>query len=152
MRDFKILVPAGSAVEVQPEILQRLPRHVIEGSAIQTRDRMRQQTAGGFQMALQANLDLPVRTQPRRIDDRRPDLFGCGAGRARDGNVPRSGSMASLAIDALRKQAAIARLGPGLALRRGNARVGVMAEHALVVNRAGGALVIQPVVAGIHPQ
>ena len=58
--------------------------------------------------------------------------------------------MAPLAIDALRQRSGISRLGPGFPLRCGNSRIGVVAGHALVVDRARGPLVIQPVVARIH--
>ncbi len=150
VRHFKILVRARRTVKVQPEISQRLPRHIIERSASQPRNCMGQRTAGRFQMALQAHFHLPVGTKSSRIDDGGANLVARGAGSTSQCHVACSGPMTPLAIDAFRKRSTISRLRPALALRCRNARVGVVAEHALVVDRTRRALVIQPVIAWVH--
>ena len=71
--------------------------------------------------------------------------------RRREIHVPLSRSVASLAIDALRK-----RLGkdhfPVLDVfeRLGNFRIGVVTEHALVVHRAYRARIVRLIVPGTH--
>src|SRR5690242_5381537 len=97
---------------------------------------MRQQPAGGFQMALHAHLHLALGTKARRVHDGVANLLTCGAGPSGHSQVPPSRPMASLAINPLGERSGISRFGSGFVLAYGNARIAVMARHALIVDRA----------------
>ena len=70
MRDFEVIVFTRFTVEVHLEVRQGLSWHIRERSAIEADDRMRQFLIRCFQMALQANLDLAIRIQARRVSNR----------------------------------------------------------------------------------
>ena len=105
--------------------------------------------AGGFEVALHADFELPRGGEPRGIDDGGSDFFtvGLGVWAARD--VIGAGAVAALAIDALGERAGVEGLGAGIVVAGGNLRVGVVAEHALVGDRAVGENVVA-IVAGAH--
>src|SRR5258708_2157213 len=111
---------------------------------------MRQEAAGGFQMAFETNLHLPLGVQTRRIHDRGANLFRLRARLARGFGVALSRPMASLAIDPRRYRLEILRLRSGVLMAVRNLWIGVVTEHALVVNYPRGALIIGAVVAWIH--
>src|SRR5579871_1308614 len=112
---------------------------------------MRQQPACRFQMALKADLHLAFRAQARGIYDRGADLLGSGAFSSGGFHMILSGAVASLAIDCLWERLDIPGLRCRLLTPLRDAWIGVMAEHALVMNHACGALVVGSVVTRIHP-
>src|SRR5712691_7293794 len=112
---------------------------------------MRQEPARGFQMALQTNLHLSLGAQARRIHDRGANLFRLRARFARRFDVALPRPMASLAIDPFGYRLAILRLCSRVLMTVRNPWIGVMTEHALVMNYPRRALIIHEVVAWIHP-
>ena len=75
LRDFEASVLSRCTIEVHLEVRQGLPWPIRKRSAIETDDRVRQFLIRSFQMALQANLDLAIRIQPRGIRDCGSDDF-----------------------------------------------------------------------------
>ena len=70
LRDFEASVLSRCTIEVHLEVRQGLPWPIRKRSAIETDDRVRQFLIRSFQMALQANLNLAIRIQARRVYDR----------------------------------------------------------------------------------
>src|SRR5262249_55675878 len=129
---------------------QRLAGPVGEHAAREANDRVRQTEAGGFQMALHAELELPFRTEPGRVYNIRRSFPGGRLSRLHGLDMRPPGPMASLAIDALGKGAAKGRCGAtgvGAILDR---RVAVVAKHALEGDLPAEVLVVGAIVAGIH--
>ena len=120
-----------------------LAGYVRERPAVEALQGMRQEAAGGFEMTLQADFHFAFGAQARGIHDRGADLLGCGvfssarllraAARVRgiSGNRFPAGAARDIAPPL-----------PGSSMPLRDARIGVMAEHALVMNHASGALVI----------
>ena len=73
--DFKAGVLPWCTIEIHLEVRQRSTRDIRERTAIQSDDGVRQLLVRGFQVALQANLDLAIRIQARRIRDCGSDDF-----------------------------------------------------------------------------
>src|SRR5258708_5763219 len=101
-------------------------------------------------MALHADLHLPLRAKPGRVDDGLSYRRGSGAGRRRELRVLAGRSVASLAIDTFRQRARIHGLGERCLIRRRNLRICVVAEQALVTQRPAEAGMGRTVIAGIH--
>jgi hypothetical protein len=57
----------GGAIEKQQEVAQRLAGIIGEWSTVKSPDGSRKAQAGGLQVALHADLQLPVSAQPRGI-------------------------------------------------------------------------------------
>src|SRR5262249_5960858 len=123
---------AGRTIEVDLEVAERLAGPIGKRSSAVALDRMRQLLAGGLQVTLHAHLELPFRTQPRWIGDRRADGSGRRAGLPRRTDVVAARPVATLAIDSFGQAALIHRLTSRLVVPGGDLRVSVVAEHALV--------------------
>src|ERR1041385_973757 len=114
-------------IEVQHEIAQRLSGPEREWAAAEAADRIGKRPAGGFQMALQANLELAVGAQLRGIYDAALTFYMCFAG-----------PMATLAIDAAGE--------PAVRFRW----VSVVAEETGIGNYAAKIGVVRTIVSRAH--
>src|SRR5262249_50922594 len=101
-------------------------------------------------MALHTHFDLPIGAEPRRIHNRRTDIFNFRSG-SRQLHVFAARSVASLAIDTQRDSLREYGLRSRWFVFCRHFRNTVMAEHATVCDRAREAGMIGPVVTGIHP-
>src|SRR5690242_17319309 len=125
-------------VEMQDVIRQRFSRPVREKPAAVAPDGIRQPAAGGLQVTLKTHLELTFAAKPGRIEDRiTARLFGVRA----------TGSVATLAIDALGNFAVQDQLALGALLGIG---VGLMAKKTLAVYPPAEVHMIGTVVSGIH--
>src|SRR5207249_1208686 len=84
---------------------QPLARLVRERPPLETLDRIRQAKAGRFEVALHAYFELPIRVEPRRVDDGCANIFRIRAADLRRLHVLAPRTVASLAIDPLRQTA-----------------------------------------------
>src|SRR5258708_6271611 len=109
-------------------------------------DGSRQRRTGRFQMALHPHLHLSLRREPRRIDDGLANFLARTPVLASQRDVLLSVAVASLTVDSF-WNAGENRRRPGRGVLRGNSRIGVMAKHAVVGNRAQRALMIRPIIA-----
>ncbi len=149
--DFELVIPsdARGLVEVQHIVLEALAGPVRKDSAAVAAQRIREPAAGGFQMTLQAQLELPFGGQPRRVDN--SGAHGCGRSSVGGAfHMGASGTVAALAIDALGYRTAkeqLARTG----WRSGfDCGVGVVAEETFLVDLAAKVEVVAAIVAWIH--
>ena len=65
-------------------------------------------------------------------------------------DMPTSRAMTPLAIDAFRKRPRINGFGERLLVSGRNSRIGVVAEHAIVGDRAAETVMVRPIVARVH--
>ncbi len=103
--------------------------------------------AGGFQVALEANIHLLLACEALRVDYARANRFRfCFAARS-ELDMASSGSVAALAVDAFGERAPKARQ-RSVTIRSG--RVGVVTEQAAMVNFPSEVVMARLVVAGTH--
>ena len=130
-------------------VLERFARPVGKHATSVAPQGVRKLAAGGFQMTLQAQFELPFPVQPRRVDncaaygiERRsgPGALHMGA----------SGTVTALAIDPLGNCAAKKQLSPYTHLPCIDFRVGVVAEEAFLIDLAPKVRMIPTVVTRIH--
>ena len=95
-------------------------------------DGVRQRQAGGFQVALHAHFHLPLAGEAGGIHDGLADGLDARSGSLGDAHMVGTRSMAALAIDPFRQVSRVERLAAGFLVSRGNSRIRVVAEHALV--------------------
>src|SRR2546422_6167682 len=102
--DFEFVPAAGPwrVVEVQFEIAERFSRKIRERRAAEADHGIGQARTGGLQMALHAHFELPLRRQPRRVDDLRPNFGWRGIAPLGCPDVLAARTMAALAVDSLR--------------------------------------------------
>src|SRR5262249_23285296 len=122
-------------VEMQHEISQRFTRRVRERTAIEPDDRIGQPKARRFEVAWHAYIDLSIRAESSRVDDRFSYLLFTGA-RRRQIDVPAARTVAPLAIDTLRYTLRKYRFGSRFFALRSNCWNCIVAEHATVSDGA----------------
>ena len=101
-------------------------------------------------MALHAYFHLTVRREARWIQDGSAHHGQVALGLKSEADMFFALAVAALAIDSFGKIAGIDRFGEWLFIASGNARVSVVAEHAIVGNGAAEPFVIRAVVTGVH--
>src|ERR1017187_8554864 len=127
--EFAFVPGARRVVERDREIYRGLSRHIRERAPVESLERRRDAPAGGFEVALHTHLHPPLGTQLRRIHHADP---------AGGSNMLASGTVASLAIDPLRKFPKEHRLTTGRLVGSWYVRIAVMAEHALIRDEPEG--------------
>ena len=141
--DFELVVqsrPRGM-VKVENIILERFARPVGKHAPSETPQRVRKLAAGGFQMTLQAQLELPFRLEPGRIDNRAGvGILNMGAARP----------VAALAIDPFRNCAAEEQLPPAGKSVGCDLRIRIVAKETFPVDLAPEVPMAAAVVARIH--
>src|SRR5262245_14473900 len=116
-------------------VFERFTRAIGKQAASIAPERIREPAAGGFQMALQADLEASFGREPRRIDNRRSHSRGRSAS-ARLGDMLPSGPVTSLAIDTLGNSPAQKQFTVGGGAGGPALGIGVVAEETLLVDRA----------------
>src|SRR5437868_3392700 len=96
---------AGRMVERQQKVAERFSWPKRKWPPVEAPDQTGNRAAGWLQMALHAQIHLQIGTEPRRIHYTRADIRRLRARRLHGPNVVATGTMTSLAIDALRKVA-----------------------------------------------
>src|SRR6478672_3023898 len=138
-------------VERQDKVAHRLTGLIGEWAALVALKRVRQRKTGGLEMADHAHFHLALRAEARRVDDRVAYVFPCGAGGARELRMPAAGTMASLAVDTFgQRSTRVDRFRKRLIVSRGDLRVPIVAEHAIVTDGTTEAVMVGPVVARVH--
>ena len=134
--DFKFVLAAaaGGVIEGELEGAERLTGAVGERSAIVAADGVGQETDGGFQMALGADIHFAILGEAGGIDDGGADGGGLRIGLLDGAEVVATGAMAALAIDALGELSVEHGFDAGG--RVGG--VGVVAEHTVGADFAPG--------------
>src|ERR1035437_7677043 len=146
--EFIVVAGAGRVIEMQRVFFQRLSRAVGKDTPVEARDGRGESQGGGLQVALQADFHAADGVEPGRIHDgaahfvpRSAPLHGLDVGF--------SGTVTALAIDALRH--ALGEYGGAVPLRRGlDFGIGVVAEHARVIDLAAETRVVRPRVSRAH--
>src|SRR3546814_539745 len=143
-----IMARSWSLVEMKRVGRQRLPGAVRERPPIQSKNRVRQPKAGGFQMALHAPFELRFHRQLRRVQNRFPNRSDVAA--FRRFNMVAARAVASLAVNAFRDAPRETRFTADPVGSRCDFRIPAMTEYALVHDLAPEAGVVGVVVAWIH--
>ncbi len=133
-------------IEVDERVAERRSRHIRLRRPANATELERQRTAGRLEVALQADLELPVTAERARIHDGAPAAVHIA--RAHRLDMPLPGAMTALAIDAFGQRGRKRRTGPVVA--NGIPRIAVVARHTAVVDDATEVEVGRPVVAGTH--
>src|SRR5262245_23582183 len=90
------------AIEMQHVVPERLSRSIRKNTTPRAQHRCGKSQTSGFEMALKADLDAPVRRETRRVDDRTTHQFDRDL-LPRRIHMSLSRSMTSLAIDSFRQ-------------------------------------------------
>ena len=137
-------------IEMHLVVAQTLSRPKRVNRPAEACNSLRQFCAGDLQMALLADIHLPLGRQLRRVHNSRANRLGLNTPARCQLYVAAARAMASLAVDAQRKLLrkpgfAPVAIGPG-----GQRGIGVVAEHAVVVDRAAEIGVPRLVVTRTH--
>ena len=147
--ELVLALSGGGVIEEEPLVGEGLAGLEVEGAAIVAGEGVGQGEAGGFEMALQADLFAALGGEAGGVDDGLAHGGGGGAG-AGEFDVAETGAVAALTVDAVGEGIEVDGFGEGLFVAGRNARVAVVAVHAVVGDRAAEAFVVGSVVAGIH--
>ena len=98
--ELVLALSGGGVIEEEPLVRERLAGLVIEGAAIVAGEGVGQGEAGGFKVALHADLVAAVGGEARGVDDGLAKRGGGGTG-AGEFDVVQAGAVAALAVDAV---------------------------------------------------
>src|SRR2546425_144926 len=107
--------------------------------------------AGRLEVTLHADVDLPLRREPRRVDDAAAHVLEGGRPGARQVDVPRPGSVAPLTVDPRRQVLREELRCYGAVVARRYFGIPVVAEKAGVRDRPEEVGLVGAIVSGAHP-
>ena len=138
--NFELLVvpAAGGVVEGELEIRERLAGAEGARAAVEAADDGGKSGAGGLQVALHAQIHAQFRAEAGGIHDAGANLLNGGAGGLDGAEVLRSGAVAALAVDAFGQIAGEDGFAIGTVVAGRHARIGGVADDALVRSQAAG--------------